>query len=185
MKLRSFPIIAAALVLAAACGGGSPAATAAPGSTAAPGASTIAPPQAGTAPPVGATGAVMHLVVASGPQAGTYDATGVKYDCNTSATGSGASYLDRTVTDGVSSMLFSSGEGGTSVTKFFFQVLFGAISATQPTLSIQTLDPASAEASGTGTLQDNGSTIKWTINGTTADNVGVSATIECGPVDRN
>ena len=179
MKLRSFPIMFAALILAAACGGGSPAATAAPGVP------TNAPPQATSAPPAGGTGSVIHLVVASGPQAGTYDATGVKYDCNTSATGSGATYLDMTVTQGVSSMVYSSGEGGANPTKFYFQVLFGAMSASQPTLEINTLVAGSTSGTGTASLQDNGSTIMWTINGTTEDNVGVSATIQCGPVDRS
>lgn len=123
-------------------------------------------------------------MVANGPNAGTYDGTGTKYDCSTDAQGSGATFVNAAGTEGVTSLTFTSGEGGASPTKFYFQVLFGALSATTPFLEIQTLDPASARGSGTATLQDNDSTIKWTVNGTSADGFGVQATVECGPVDR-
>jgi hypothetical protein len=128
----------------------------------------------------------MHLVVASGPQAGTYDQSGPKVDCNISASGSGATYQDLTRTDGVSNLVFTSGEGGANPAKFYFQVLFASESVLNaPALQISTLDPTNADGSGTATLQDNSSTIKWTIDGTTADGVNVTATVECGPVDRN
>ena len=181
MKLRTVLAFLAILALSVACGGQSPAATAtpAPGNTAAP---TGA---AATAPPLGGSGtAIAHVVVASGPLAGTYDATSIKYDCNTSASGSGATYLDLTVTEGLSSLTFASGEGGANPTKFYFQAMFGAVAADQPMLEIMTLVPEDARGSGTASLQDNNSTIKWTIDGTSADGIGVSATIECGPVDR-
>jgi hypothetical protein len=128
---------------------------------------------------------MVHVVVASGPLAGTYDRTGIKYDCNTSATGSGATFLDMAGTEGLTSVTFTSGEGGTSVTKFFFNAIFGAVATSREGLEISTLTPDSARGSGTATLQDSGSTIKWTIDGTTEDGVGVQATVECGPVDRS
>ncbi|MEO6349479.1 MAG: hypothetical protein ABIP53_02420 [Candidatus Limnocylindrales bacterium] len=139
-----------------------------------------------TTPPVvsGAGTSIVHVVVASGPQAGTYDATGVKFDCNISPDGSGATFLDMAATEGVTSLTFSSIEGGASSTKFYFNVLFGAVSASQPVLEIQTLDPDTARGSGSASLVDNGSTIKWTIDGTASDGTGVQATVECGPVDR-
>jgi len=191
MKLRTSFLIVAVFAVASACGGQAPAVTTGPGITQAPGA-TPAPQQtqqpAGptAAPPVGGSGSTIHVVVASGPQAGTYDQSGTKVDCNTSAGGSGATYLDMTRTDGVGSLTFSSGEGGATPAKFYFQVLFGSPTAFDaPELKISTLDPTHADGTGTASLQDNTSTIKWTIDGTTADGVDVTATVECGPVDRN
>ncbi len=191
MKLRTSFLIVAVLAVVSACGGGAPAATTGPRVTQAAGA-TPAPPQtqqpAGptAAPPVGGTGSTMHLVVASGPQAGTYDQSGPKVDCNTSATGSGATYQDLTRTDGVTTLVFSSGEGGANPAKFYFQVLFASESVLNaPALEISTLVPSSARGSGTASLQDNSSTIKWSIDGTSADGIDVTATVECGPVDRN
>jgi hypothetical protein len=191
MNLRLSFVVVAALATLSACGGQSPAASAAravtpgPGVTAAPPGATEAPPPTAAPPGGGSGSSVIHVVVASGPQAGTYDGSGIKYDCNTSAGGSGASYLNPTGTEGVTTLLFTSGEGGANPAKFYFQLLFGAVSLSQPVLEIQTLDPADASGSGTASLQDNTSTIKWTIDGTTADGVDVSATVECGPVDRN
>jgi hypothetical protein len=126
----------------------------------------------------------VHVVVASGPQAGTYDSTGVKSDCNISSTGSGATYIDVTKTDGVTGLTFSSGQGGASATQFYFDVLFGAVDIHQPVLEIDALDPTAPNGSGTATLADNGATIKWSIDGKTKDGVAITATIECGPVDR-
>jgi hypothetical protein len=34
-------------------------------------------------------------------------------------------------------------------------------------------------------MEDKGATIKWTVDGTTADGVAIKASIECGPVDRS
>jgi hypothetical protein len=127
---------------------------------------------------------VVHVVVASGPQAGTYDSTGEKADCNTSAGGSGATFIDLNKAEGVSGLTFSSAQGGTSPTMFYFNVLFGAVSATQPVLEVSTLDPSTPNGTGSASLEDKGATIKWSINATTKDGIGVTATIECGPVDR-
>ena len=134
--------------------------------------------------PGGSGTAVAHLEVQGGPQAGTYDATGPKSDCNISASGSGATYGDTAKTEGLTGFLFSSGEGGASPAKFYFQVLFGAVTLSQATLEISTLDPTTAVGSGTAVLDDKGATIKWTIAGTTKDGAKINATIECGPVDR-
>jgi len=124
-------------------------------------------------------------VVGGGPKAGTYDATGVKSDCNISSTGSGASYVDVTKTDGIGSLTFSAVQGGASPESFYFQVAFAPVTDfNAPTLEISTLDPASPDGSATTALVDNGSTIKWTIDGETKDGIPVTATIECGPVDR-
>jgi len=191
MNFRLSFVVVAALATLSACGGQSPAASAAPGDTPVPGVTATPPggpteaPPPTAAPPGGGSGSTIHVVVASGPQAGTYDASGIKYDCNTSGGGSGATYLNMAGTDGVTSLVFTSGEGGPNPAKFYFQLLFGAVSASQPTLQISTLDPTHPDGSGTASLQDNTSTIKWTIDGTTADGVDVSATVECGPVDRN
>lgn len=186
--LRTIPVTFVVLAVVAACGGQSPSATATPGQgttpTQPPAAATNAPP---TSPPVvgGEGTSVVHVVIASGPDAGTYDETGIKSDCNTSSTGSGATFVDLSAPEGVTSLIFSSAVGGASLTAgFYFQVLLGAISASQTVLEIQTLDPAVARGSGTATLQDNGATIKWTISGMTEDGIGVEATVECGPVDR-
>jgi hypothetical protein len=116
--------------------------------------------------------------------AGTYDGSGIKYDCNISNSGSGATFLDMEA-EGLSNLTFSSGEGGASVDQFYFGVTFGPTLASTGGLEIQTLTPDSARGTGTATLQDNGATIKWTIDGTTEDGIGVDATIECGPVDRS
>ena len=139
-----------------------------------------------TPPPAAAGGntSIAHVEVGSGPQAGTYDATGPKIDCNTAKDGSGATYQDLTKTDGLSGLTFISGEGGATPAKIYFQAYFGEVSASQPILEISTLDPATAKGKATAQLEDKGATIKWTLDGSTADGVTIKATIECGPVDR-
>jgi hypothetical protein len=190
MRSTTVLVIAISALLAACSGGPAAPVTQAPGQTASPGQPTASPgqptasPGQPTSPPIVGGGSVIHVVVASGPLAGTYDRTGIKYDCNTSATGSGATFLDMATTEGVSSLTFSSGVGGASVTSFYFNVIFGAPATSTDVLEIQTLVADSAQGSGTATLQDNGSTIKWTIDGTTEDGIGIQATVECGPVDR-
>jgi hypothetical protein len=172
------------VAMLAACGGaattGSPGAGGQP--TATDGSQLQDTTPAGTA---GTGTAVVHVEVTGGAQAGTYDSTGTKADCNISATGSGATYADTTKTDGVSGFLFSAIEGGARPTKFYFQVLFGAITASQATLEISTLDPATPDGTATTQLEDKGETIKWSIDGMTKDNIAIKATIECGPVDRS
>lgn len=133
---------------------------------------------------MGANGAVVHVVVGSGPQAGTYDSSGAKADCNISPNGSGATYVDLNKPDGVDSVVFTAGQGGPAPTSFYFQVLFAPFSLNQPTLEIDTLDPTSPKGSASVSVEDKGATIKWTIDGMTKDGVPVTATIECGPVDR-
>ena len=174
--MKTSASLAILAIILAACGG--PAATAQPGQP-------TAPPVLPTAPPVigGAGTSVVHLVVAGGPLAGTYDKTGVKSDCNISPSGSGATWGDAAATEGLTSLIFSSVGSGANSSTFYFQALFGTFPDTQA-IEIQTLDPASARGSGTGTLADSGATIKWTINGTSSDGIGVQATVECGPVDR-
>ena len=81
-------------------------------------------------------------------------------------------------------MTFISGEGGATPAKIYFQAYFGEVSASQPILEISTLDPATAKGKATAQLEDKGATIKWTLDGSTADGVTIKATIECGPVDR-
>jgi hypothetical protein len=184
----SFAIVV--LVAAAACGNQA-AATGTPppqpaGHTAAASVGQAATEAALTTPgaPAGAGSSAVHVVIGSGPQAGTYDSTGAKSDCNLSPTGSGATYIDTTKTDGVTSFIFTSVEGGAQVAKFYAQALFGPFTLQQSTVEINTLDAASASGSGTATMQDNGATIKWAIDGKSADGVAMTATIECGPVDR-
>ena len=191
-------VLASAFVIAllAACGGGSPATstapkTAAPGQTQA-GATTAPATQAAvvtsapvvSAPAVGGNGSVIHAVVGSGPQAGTYDATGPKVDCNVSPTGSGATYNNMAATQGIGSFVFTAGESGPSPTSFYFQLLFAPMGINPPEIAIDTLDPTEPNGSATAALEDNGATIKWTIDGKTKAGVPVTATIECGPVDR-
>jgi hypothetical protein len=138
-----------------------------------------------SAPPVGGAGtSVLHAVVASGPQAGTYDSSGPKVDCNLSSSASGATGGDITATKGVGSYVFSAIGGGTNPSTFYFQLLFAPIALNPPEILIDTLTPTSADGSGTASLTDTGATIKWSIDGKTKDNVAVTATIECGPVDR-
>jgi hypothetical protein len=136
----------------------------------------------------GGTGtAVAHVEVQGGKLAGTYDATSAKFDCNMSPGGSGATYLDTAKTKGLSGLLFSSGEGGPNPAKFYFQAQFADPAAgllQQPTLEIDTLVAGSAKGHGTATLEDKGATIKWTVEGATADGTGLKGSIECGPVDR-
>ncbi len=166
--------------------------TTAPGAATSPQAPASQSGQPQATPPAsvdaGGTGsAVAHVEVQGGKLAGTYDGTSAKLDCNISPGGSGATFLDTTKTKGLSGLLFSSGEGGVGPAKFYFQAQFADPAAgvlQQPTLDIDLLVPASAKGHGTAKLEDNGATIKWTIEGAAADGTGVKATIECGPVDR-
>jgi len=146
---------------------------------------TDAPP---AAEPGGEGTAIAHVEVASGPLAGTYDHTGVKVDCNMSGSGSGATNLNLEETDGFTGLTFISGETGANPGKFYFQVIFadpdlGILE--QPALEINLLDAATATGSGTAQLEDKGGTIKWSVDGETADGIGLKGTIECGPVDSN
>jgi hypothetical protein len=145
---------------------------------------TPEPPQATSAGGGGNGTSVSHLEVQGGKQTGTYDAAGDKSDCNMAATGSGATFIDVNKTQGLTGFTFTSGEGGASPSRFYFQALFGAFSLSQATLEISTLLPGTADGSGTAQLEDKGATIKWTIEGTTQDGVAIKASIECGPVDR-
>ncbi len=178
------------LAFIAACGGGGgatgqPTTPAGQPTTPAAGEPTTPPAGEPTTPAAGGTGSVVHVVVASGPLAGTYDRTGIKYDCNISDSGSGATFLDMETTEGLSTLQFSAIEGGATVTKFYLNIVFGPPMTSVDGVEIQTLVPGSERGSGTATLQDNGATIKWTIDGTTEDDIGVHATVECGPVDRS
>jgi hypothetical protein len=176
------------LLLVAACGGqaGSAPATTPLGVASSPGVQPEATPPA-TIDTGGGTGtAVAHVEVQGGKLAGTYDATSAKLDCNMSAGGSGATYSDTSKTTGLAALLFTSGEGGASPAKFYFQTIFAdpAAGFNPPTLEIDTLVPSSTKGHGTAALEDKGATIKWTIEGAAADGTGIKATIECGPVDR-
>jgi hypothetical protein len=191
MHRRAIVILCAALV--AGCSAQAPAGTgpaggatsAAPGAPSvgdAGGASTPAPGEAGTSGT-----AIAHVDVASGSLKGTYDEKGFKYDCNKSSTGSGATFLDTKKVKGLSSLQFSAGEGGASPGSFYFVAAFADPSLgllQQPGLEIATLAGTTKKGHGTANLEDKGATLKWTIDGTTADGIGVKATIECGPVDR-
>lgn len=179
------------VVLVAACSGQGPAATGAQGTgtqaTAGPGGGAQATPIPPAAEPGGSGTAVAHVEVASGDLAGTYDATGIKYDCNMRSDVSGATYLDLAKVKGLSGLTFVSGEPGGNVTKFYFQANFADPAAgflQQPSLEIQTQDGVAPRGKGSARLEDKGGTIKWTVDGTTADGIGLKGTIECGPVDR-
>ena len=183
-------ILILCVALVAACSGQT--ATAPATATPPPPASTVSGQPEATPPASsdagGGTGtAVAHAEVLGGKQAGTYDATSAKVDCNLSPTGSGATYGDNTKTKGLSGLLYTSGEGGASPAKFYFQLIFAdpAAGIYPPTLEIDVLIPTSAKGHGTAKLEDKGATIKWTIEGAAADGTGIKATIECGPVDRS
>jgi hypothetical protein len=181
-------ILIVCVALLAACSGQT---ATAPGTATPPpaAASQNGQPQA-TPPASGDTGgtgsAVVHVEVLGGKLAGTYDATSAKFDCNISPGGSGATFLDTTKTKGLSGLLYSSGEGGASPPKFYFQAQFADPAAgllQQPAIEID-LATGGAKGHGTAKLEDKGATIKWTIEGAAADGTGIKATIECGPVDR-
>ena len=170
----------------AACGGSS--ATTGPAGTTrtTAGNSPTAAPQATPGGPAGGTGAVVHVEVASGPQAGTYDKSGPKLDCNLGSTGSGATFLDTAETKGLTGVTFTSGSGtprrrSTSRSRSPIRM---SLLLQQPALEVSTLDPSKPKGSGTAHLQDNQSTITWSFDGKTADAIGVKTTITCGPVDR-
>ena len=180
---RSILILCAMTALVSACGGQGAAPA---GSQASVGQDATPVPPA--AEPGGAGTAIAHVEVASGPLAGTYDHTGVKLDCNTSGSGSGATDLNLEETDGFKGLTFISAEAGANPAMFYFQALFADPDAgllQQPALEINLLDPATASGSGTAQLEDKGGTIKWSVDGKTADGIGVKGSVECGPVDRN
>jgi len=177
------------VALVAACSGqtatGPATATPPPPASSDSGQPEATPPASGD---TGGTGsAVVHVQVLGGKLAGTYDATSAKFDCNISPGGSGATFLDPTKTKGLSGLIYSSAEGGANPAKIYFQAQFADPAAAllqQPALEIDTLISGSAKGHGTATLEDKGATIKWTVEGATADGIGIKATIECGPVDR-
>jgi hypothetical protein len=185
MMRRAILVLSVLIALVAACGGQG-AATTGPGASVGPGGQPNDTPVPPAVEPGGAGTAIAHAEVASGPLAGTYDETSPKFDCNTSGDGSGATYLNLAKTEGLSGLTFVSGEGGGSPAAFYFQAIFAdpAAGINPPVLEIQTLTGIDPRGSGTARLEDKGGTIKWSMDGTTADGIGIKATIECGPVDR-
>ena len=182
---RLILILCATTALLAACGGGAgpsgPQASVGQGQQE----ETQAPP---AAEPGGEGTAIAHVEIANGPLAGTYDDTSAKYDCNMSGSASGATHLNLEETDGLKGVTFVAVEGGANPAKFYFQALFADPDAgllQQPALEINLLDPATASGSGTAQLEDKGGTIKWSVDGKTADGIGLKGSVECGPVDRN
>jgi hypothetical protein len=133
----------------------------------------------------------VDLNVENGDLAGSYQAEGPKSDCNIGDTGSGATFLDMEVTNSLYTATFVSAEGGASPGKFWFHAAFaGEESFTEnplqdsPSISVDTGIAGETEGEGSAQLTDNGDTISWRIEGTTADGTDFTATIECGPVDR-
>lgn len=135
----------------------------------------------------------VEVNVESGELAGTYTAEGPKLDCNVSDTGSGATFLDMDVTNGVYSVTFVSVEGGTDPDNFSFGATFaGEESFTEDPMQdsgevyIADLGFEGQEPEGEGTahMTESGDMITWDVEGTTADGVAFTATITCGPVDR-
>lgn len=180
---RVILILCATTALLAACGGQG-AAPAGP-QTSVGQAATPEPP---AAEPGGEGTAIAHVEIASGPLAGTYDDTGAKVDCNMSGSASGATHVNLEETDGLRGLTFVAVEGGANPGKFYFQALFADPDAglmQQPALEINLMDPATASGSGTAQLEDKGGTIKWSVDGKTADGIGLKGSVECGPVDRN
>lgn len=184
--MKTAASLAILTIILAACGGSAVTPTQRPGqATVQPVQPTVRPVEPTLQPVVSGAGtSVAHVVVASGPLAGTYDVTGINYDCYIDPSGSEATFLDDSVTEGLYSVHFATGEGGANPTLFSFAALFGGPSSDQSLIDIDTVDPDQISGSGTAALQDNGSTIKWTVNGTSPDGIGVEATVECGPVDR-
>ena len=174
------PILLLLIALLAGCGsqGSSATGTGQPAGSLQGGQSTPTPP------PAGAGGSVAHLEVLGGKLAGTYDSTGKKADCNWESNGSGADFVNIDATQGLNGLSFVSSEGGSNPGKFFFQALFAPFSLRQDTLEIDTSNPTKVLGSGKAQLDDKGATIRWTVDGMTADGTKMKGYIECGPVDR-
>ena len=196
---------ASALVLAfalAACGGGGPTTTQQPGApTVAPGQPTVAPGQPTPAvPPPAQGGAVATVILTGGADAGTYTATGLEPNCSLGLIGPGGwgvqlTNLVATDTELGSLQLVAAAEGAADDenaffkgTQFLMTVTIGpslGTSSRNYEVAVRT-EAADQESSGTGSAQitDTGSTAVIHATGTTADGVGIDATVNCATVLR-
>jgi len=188
------PVIAIFLMsaIAAACGGGGPAATPVP-PTSAPGQATTAPVQPTTAPtsapataqaatpaptnPGGSGGDVATVVLTDGADAGTYTASG-NPSCSHGFVGTGV-WGAQLTSDGA--------EGELSQ----LQVVFPDAGVEDAHLSLTlTIGPLMTGTTyrlfdvGTGQATDNGNTAVLHVSGTTDEGVGVDVTVNCPSVTR-
>jgi hypothetical protein len=155
-------------------------------------ASTAAAPA--TAASAGAAKGKIHLEVAGGANAGTYDVDMKESGCSYGLAGErawGNQYsIDTTDPKQLSSLQLivpdtKAAASGTSTFQMTVQFgpLFGSGGASY---DVNTRSDASKKGgSGTVTVQDQGSTGKVTFDAKTADGVGLKGTIDCQAVVRN
>ncbi len=193
MKSLSASVAVLAVILVA-CGGG-PAATPQPG-----GQQTLAPGQPTQAPaPPPAGGESVSVTLTGGPDAGTYTGTD-NPNCSLGIIGPNGWGTQYSVADGpdnaLSSLqLVSAAPGMADDEEAFFQGTEFLITVTIGTLFADSsrdyevakyTENADKDSTGTGsaTVADTGSTAVIHATGTTADGVGIDATVNCPSVIR-
>lgn len=134
----------------------------------------------------------VHVVIAGGPMAGTYDATETKGGCSTGANGPGSwgnafSNVKAGPKEiGALSLIVPDAKAAAAGTRqFFLQLRLGSILQQNVSYMIETR-PAEKGLQGEGTVKvtDAGATGKVTIEGKTKDGIGLTATIDCKTVVR-
>ena len=181
MRRYASPLLSICIISAACGGGDSPK----PGNGDTPQAQ---PAQSGDA------ATTIHVVVAGGEHAGTYDASSSEITCTYGYAGTGSWGNQYSVT-GKKPNEFSSlqlivpdtKDAADGTDKFLLTVAFGELM--KPGYSEHTIstgatiegvsDDVKKEGSGTITVEDKGQSGKVTFNGKTKDNVALEGTIDC------
>jgi hypothetical protein len=134
----------------------------------------------------------VHVVIAGGPMAGTYDATSTKGGCSTGANGPGSwgnAFSNAKAGPkeiGALSLIVPEAKAAAAASsQFFMQLRLGSILQQNVSYVIETR-PAEKNPQGEGSVKiaDGGATGKVTIEGKTKDGIGITATIDCKSITR-
>lgn len=133
----------------------------------------------------------VHLVVAGGANAGTFDTQGTRAGCSAGAEGPNTWGNQLSSTQGdpkaFNSLQLSvpDAKGAASGTSRFLLVVgFGPLMKRTATYTVETRADKTAAGKGTVTVKDAGATATVNFNAETADGVKLTGTIDCKKVTR-
>jgi hypothetical protein len=187
---RFIPLIALALLLSA-CTGGGP--TESPAGDANGQAPTEAPaaeePQddAGDGGADGPVAASVELTITGGEFAGSYAGSVPDGGCSRGATGENTFGLQYSTVDedvdfsSVQLVVNDAAAAAAGTDNFFATIQMGPLLTGDPNM-VLTIDPGGEQGTGTATVDDRGDSATITIQGETADGVGIQANVTCNSV---
>ena len=134
---------------------------------------------------------IVHLVVAGGPKAGTYDASSERGGCSAGLTGPGSwgnqlsnpKDKDPAKFNSLQLIVPDAKAAASGTDRFFLMVGFGPLSGRSAEYTVDTREKP-GKGSGTVTVKDKGATAAVEFDVKTADGIGLKGTIECKSVVR-